>query len=114
MLYKTAAAYSETAPAVKTLYETHPEYVAVFNKGSAVAPTPEDGNYIFTARIEFDDQDESEYSKYFIAQAFIVVNGTDYYFLGEEMRASVNSLAVSNDGTNLSQDALTYLKTAGN
>ena len=113
MLYKTKAQYAETAPTVQDRYAANHSYVATFNKGSGVAPTAEDGKYTFTARIDYTD--ETEYSKYIIAQAFIVVNGTDYYFLGEEMRESVRSLAgKANVETNLSSDALTYLTTAGN
>ena len=113
MLYKTKAQYAESAPTVQARYAANHSYVAVFNKGSGVAPTAEDGKYTFTARIDYTD--ETEYSKYIIAQAFIVVNGTDYYFLGEEMRESVRSLAgKANVETNLSSDALTYLTTAGN
>ena len=113
MLYKTKAQYAETAPTVQARYAANHSYVATFNKGSGVAPTAEDGKYTFTARIDYTD--ETEYSKYIIAQAFIVVNGTDYYFLGEEMRESVRSLAgKANVETNLSSDALTYLTTAGN
>ncbi len=113
MLYKTKAQYAESAPTVQARYAANHSYVAIFNKGSGVAPTAEDGKYTFTARIDYTD--ETEYSKYIIAQAFIVVNGTDYYFLGEEMRESVRTLAGKvNVETNLSSDALTYLTTAGN
>ena len=113
MLFKTRAQNAETAPTVQSLRSTNPEYVEVFSKGSGVAPTAEDGKYTFTARIDYSNEDE--YSKYIIAQAFVVINGTDYRFLGEEMRASVRSLAgTANVNTNLSPDALTYLTTAGN
>ena len=113
MLYKTKAQYAESAPTVQERYAANHSYVAIFNKGSGVAPTAEDGKYTFTARIDYTD--ETEYSKFIIAQAFIVVNGTDYYFLGEEMRESVRTLAgKANVETNLSSDALTYLTIAGN
>ncbi len=112
MLYKTKAQYAETAPTVQTRYAANHSYVAVFNKGSGVAPTAEDSKYTFTARIDYTQ--DNEYTKYIIAQAFIVVNGTDYHFVGEEMRGSVRSLAsTANVNTNLSSGALTYLTTAG-
>lgn len=113
MVFKTREQYAQTAPTVQSLYSTNPAYVEVFRRGSGVAPTAEDGKYTFTARIDYTD--DTEYSKYIIAQAFIVVNGTDYYFLGEEIRGSVRSLAgTANVDTNLSSGALTYLTTAGN
>ena len=112
MLFKTKEQYAETAPTVQTLYAANPANVQVFAKGSGVAPTAENGEYTFTARIDYTN--DEEYSKYIIAQAFIVVNG-QRRFVGVEMRASVRSLAgTANVNTNLSPDALTYLTTAGN
>ena len=109
MVYKTKAQYAPTAPSPKTLYDTDPAYVENFHKGSGVAPTVVDGRYTFTARINFPDNDNSEHSKYLIAQAYIIVNDTDFYPVGEVMRKSVKSLAASNTGTNLSSGALSFL-----
>lgn len=107
MYYKTKSQYLATAPSVESLHGSNPSFLAVVRKGSGTAPTAEEENYPFTARINYSN--ETEYDKYIVAAPFIVINNTDYYFICEEMRESVRTLAVSNDGTNLSTAALSYL-----
>ena len=107
MLYKVKPTNLASAPSIESLYETNPSFLRVYNKGSGTAPTAENGNYPFTARISYPD--DSEYGNYIIARAFVVINGTDYRFVGQEMRKTVRLLAASNDGTNLSPEALASL-----
>lgn len=109
MMYKTKAQFATTSPAPMDLYNINPAYVRVMSKGSGVAPTARDGKYNFSGRVEFTDGVTDDYDMYMCAQAFIVVNGTDYYSVGQVMKKTVRMLAASNDGTNLSNDALATL-----
>lgn len=111
-LFRTTAALKNTAPSVQSLFNAEPDkanpvHVAINVRNSNVPPAAEDGNYTFVSRVNITKV--ANYDMYFCAQAFIVVNGEDYYFIGEEMRESVRTLAASNDGTNLSSEALASL-----
>ena len=87
----------------------HSKTVANFHSGSGVAPTPHDGTYAFTARVNMTNV--NNYNVVYCAAPYIVADD-EYYFL-EEMRYSVNTLAaycLSNSGnSSLSNAALNVL-----
>ena len=97
---------------VKAAFESNPSKpVTIKHKGSGDAPYLDGDNYLFTIKVSIP---AGYYGDVICAAPFIVVNDT-YYFLGEEKHESVNSLATyyrANGGSNLSNDALDYLKTA--
>ena len=107
MFFRTTEAYRYSAPSVESLYRANASNVAISRKNSAVKPTEENGYYSFTARVNITSS--SNYDIYFCAMAFVVVNGTDYYFVGKELRESVRTIAQANNGTNLSREVLGYL-----
>lgn len=110
MFFRTTEAYKNSAPSVESLFRASQSNVAISRKNSDVKPTAENGFYSFTAKVSISSP--LNYDMYFCASAFVVINGTDYYFVGEEMRESVRTVAQSNSGTNLSREVLGYL--AGN
>lgn len=97
---------------VKAAFESNPSKpVTIKHKGSGEAPYLNGDNYLFTIKVSIP---AGYYGDVICAAPFIKVNDT-YYFLGEEKHESVNSLATyyrNNGGSNLSNDALDYLKTA--
>ena len=111
-LFRTSEALKNSAPSVRSLVEAepdkaNPEHVAINVRNSNVPPAAEDGYHTFVSKVNITKP--ANYDMYFCAQAFIVVNGEDYYFVGEEMRDSVRTLAANNNGTNLSNEALASL-----
>ena len=110
MLFRTTEERLSSVKSVEEYYLEDPSNVAIFRKGNGTAPSLEDDNYKFTVKVNITS--EANYDMYFCASAFVVINDTDYYFIGEEMQETVRTLAVHNDGTNLSPEALAYL--AGN
>lgn len=111
-LFRTTEALKDSAPSVQSLFNAEPDkanpvHVAINVRNSNIPPAAEDGYYTFVSRVNITKA--ANYNMYFCAQAFIVVNGEDYYFIDEEMRESVRTLAASNDGTNLSNEALASL-----
>ena len=110
MLFRTDEAHIGFAPTVKNAYRDHPTAITISRKNSSVPPTAENGYYSFVTKINITST--ANYDMYFCARAFIVINNTDYYFIGEEMQETVKTVAASNNGTNLSSEALAYL--AGN
>ena len=107
MMFRTTEADLASAPTVENYYRANANNVAISRKGSGVKPTAANGKYTFTAKISITDT--ANYNIYFCAQAFVVINGTDYYFIGEEMQGSVRTIAQNNSETNLSRLALRYL-----
>ena len=84
--------------------------VTIKHKGSGAAPYLDGSNYLFTIKVSIP---ATYYGDVICAVPFIKVNDT-YYFM-EEKHESVNSLATyyrANGGSDLSNDALDYLKTA--
>jgi len=110
MLFRTNEENLSSVKSVKEYFEEDPSGVAISRRGSGVAPTQDGENYKFTVKVNISS--ETNYDLYFCASAFIFINDTDYYFIGGEMRGSVRTLALNNDGTNLSSEALAIL--AGN
>lgn len=111
MVFRTDAEHVESAPTPKSLYDINRAYVSWMHKGSGVAPTARDDKYAFSGRVNYTDGDSTYYASYMCAQAYIVVNGTDFYPVGQFMKKSVKTLAanVSSDCTNLSSSALAIL-----
>ena len=111
-LFRTTEEYKNSAPSVQSLFfaeadKANPEHVAINIKNSNVPPVAEDGYHAFVSVVNITKT--TNYDMVFCAQAFIIVNGEDYFFVGEEMRESVRTLAADNDGTNLSSEALASL-----
>ncbi len=95
---------------VKQTPELIGDELRILSKGSGAAPCLDGDNYIFTVKVNV--LNSANYHDYICAVPFIVVNGTDYYFLTERSE-SVQSLATyysTHDGCTLSADALTILK----
>lgn len=72
------------------------------------------GNYNFIAVVNIPDDsanwpDHFSYSSYFCVRPYVVINNKTFYLLEEDMHESVKTLAVSNNGTNLSEAALSFL-----
>ena len=116
-LFRTTAEYKNSAPSVESLVDAeldkdNPVYVAINKRDSSVPLTPEDGYYSFASKVNITKK--ANYDMYFCAQAFVIINGTDYRFVGNEIRTTAKELAAENDGTNLSSEALTYIANYNN
>ena len=110
MIFRTDGSHISSAPSVEDAYKANPANVAISRKNSNVPPAAENGTYSFVTKINITST--SNYDMYFCARAFVVINGTEYYFVGDEMQETVRSVANVNNGSNLSSGALAYL--AGN
>lgn len=72
------------------------------------------GNYNFMAAVNIPDNSTDwpknfGYNSYFCVRPYVVIDGVTYYLLDEDMHESINTLATSNSGTNLSKAALDFL-----
>ena len=109
MFLKEATLNSYGESTVKAAFEAD-RAVTIKHKGSGEAPYLDGDNYLFTIKVSVP---ATYYGDVICAVPFIKVNDS-YYFL-EEKHESVNSLATyyrANGGSDLSNAALDYLKTA--
>lgn len=109
MFLKEATLDSYGKASVKAAFEDDMA-VTIKHKGDGEVPYLDGDNYLFTIKVSIP---AGYYGDVICAVPFIKVNDT-YYFM-EEKHESVNSLATyyrANGGSNLSNDALDYLKTA--
>ena len=108
MLFKTRL---DSVPTVKAVYEGTPSKVICVSSTQYGVTLEEDGdNYKFSVKVSISS--ESNYDIYFCAIPYVVVDG-EYYYLGNNMKFSVQTLAkecLENGGSDLSDEALTILK----
>ena len=108
MIFRTTVEYIDVVPTVENYYRGG-NTVAIFNRGSNVAPTNEDGYYTFTARVRITSP--NNYGLVFCAASFIVTGDGEYHFFCETKK-SVNMLAseyISSGYNGLSNAALNVL-----
>ena len=98
-----------TAPLVKNA-----ESVSTISKTASKPDEDGQGNYNFFVTIEVPDTLPTAkgfgYNTYVCARPYVVVDGVTHYLLEQDIRESIVSLANAGNNTNLSQDALTWLK----
>ena len=88
--------------------------VSTISKNASKPDEDGQGNYNFFVTIEVPDTLPTTkgfgYNTYVCARPYVVVDGVTHYLLEQDIRETIVSLAKAGNNTNLSPDALTWLK----